>query len=91
MSACPAPRGASWIDHLSIDLDDCQLLEISVGLVEEYETAGHRFETWPAPVRVVIERELARWTERNPDRVIRAFTTAATKGACFLALHHAKK
>lgn len=90
------PRPASCrpvgvFDRLSIDLRNCDLLEISVSLFTEFETAGLRPETWPAPVRAAVERETAAWIARNPERVVRLVSYGATAGAAYCALHHAGK
>lgn len=90
------PRAASCrpvgvFDRLAIDVRDCDLLEISVGLFSEFEKAGLRPETWPAPVRAAVERETEAWLARNPDRVVRLASYGATTGAVYLALHHAKR
>lgn len=91
MTVCSVRDPALWtFDRLSVDLSDCELLEISVALLE-HETAGLRSESWPQPVRVAIERELQGWAQRNPNRIARAITTSATKGACCLAIHHAPR
>lgn len=89
---CQVRPPALWsFDRLSLDLADCELVEISVGLFSEYERAGMRFETWPAPVQAAVNRELERWAARNPARVVRLVSYAATAGAVYVALHHAKK
>lgn len=89
--ACTAPRAVTTLDRLSVRLDDCDLFEISVGLHEDFETAGMRIETWPAPARIAVEREAEKWIERNPDRIVRLVSHGATKGAVYYALHHAPK
>lgn len=90
------PRGSSCrpvgpFDKLSIDLRGCDLVEISVGLFSEFESAGLRPESWPAAVRAAAEKETQAWIARNPDRVIRLVSYGATAGAAYVALHHAKK
>lgn len=86
-----ACRPVGVFDRLSIDVRKCDLAEISCGLFAEFETAGLRPETWPAAVRVAVERETEKWIERNPDRVIRLVSYGATAGAVYLALHHAAR
>jgi hypothetical protein len=88
MASC---RPVGPFDRLAIDVRQCDLVEISVGLFAEFEQAGLRPETWPAAARVAAERETASWQARNPDRVIRLVSYGATAGACYVALHHAKK
>lgn len=84
-------RPVSPFDRLAIDVRPCELLEISVGLIAEYEKPGLRFETWPAPVRAAVEKELTAWFARNPDRVVRLVSYGVTPGAVYVALHHAKR
>lgn len=88
MASC-RPVGA--FDRLSIDLRDCSLLEISVGLFAEFEKPGLRPETWPPAVRAAADRETEAWLARNPDRVVRLVSYGATAGAVYVAIHHAKK
>jgi hypothetical protein len=90
------PRPASCrpvgpFDKLSINVRGCDLLEISVGLFTEFETAGLRPETWPAPVRAAVDRETEAWIARNPGRAVRLVSYGATAGAVYCAIHHASK
>jgi len=80
----------------ALDIAGCDRTEIVVALYE-HEKAGTRFETWPAAVRVLVERELERWLAANETRAVRAVTAAAPKQksdgrqACILVLHHSPK
>jgi len=88
MASC---RPVGPFDKLAIDVRQCDLVEISVGLLSEYEQAGLRPETWPVPVRAAMDKETQAWIARNPDRVICLASYGATAGAVYLALHHKKR
>ncbi|HXF44935.1 MAG TPA: hypothetical protein VNK91_02345 [Burkholderiaceae bacterium] len=85
-----APVVPPALKSAAVDLDGCDVLEITVGLFE-HEQAGHRMESWPPVVQRKVEELAAEWLARNPTRRIRLVSVAATKSMCVLLLHHAAK
>jgi hypothetical protein len=78
------------IDSASIDVHGCCRMELSVPLFEQ-EKAGLRFESWPQPVQVQMERQLEAWRSRRPDRAIVCITTAVQDRVCVMIFHHREK
>jgi len=73
-----------------LDLSGCDRLELLINLFE-HETAGLRFESWPATVRERIETMIAGWQGRNPGRALRAVTCAVLDRNCVMIIHHSPK
>ncbi len=73
-----------------IDVGDCDRVEFCVAL-HEHERAGHRVESWPAAVKVQIERAMATWAERNGGRRIVLVSSGIAERMCVLIVHHRDK
>jgi hypothetical protein len=78
------------LPHATIDVQGCSAFEISIAL-HEHEQAGLRFDTWPAPVRERIGREIEAWEKRNPGRSKRAIVSAVVGRVCKLLVYHAAR
>jgi hypothetical protein len=92
MTACPLDRTATTLDRLSVDLADCDVVEIIVGLFVEFEKpTSVRPEGWPPAARNIADREAARWIEAHPDRAVRLASFHVTSASVCLALHHAPR
>lgn len=69
-------------------------LHIQVGVLEHEQPMIEKAENskyWPDPIRRLIERELAAWRERNPDRHVLRTRSFATPGQCNVELIHVAK
>lgn len=77
---------ATPFDDIAVDLKNCSLFQLSVGLTE-YDRPGQRYDTWPEPVRAIVEKECKGWLERNPKAEAVAITTAVVPGACVFCIH----
>jgi hypothetical protein len=103
MTACELPRAATLADTphtqldddmrqqrdqiATLDLDGCNVTYINMRLQEHEKPGGHRFEQWPQAVRVIMEREVNAFIERNAGAAVRAVTTGVADRMCVLAIH----
>jgi hypothetical protein len=69
------------------DLTHCSELIIAVSMYE-HEKAGETSDTWPAPVRTEIARQLAAWQARNPDRLALCSKAECIDRVCQVTIHH---
>lgn len=88
LQLCPVQPPA--LPMASIDVAGCSAFELIMAL-HEHETAGLRFESWPAPVRERMERELDAWGKRNPGRILRVVASAVHRRTCVLLIYHAAR
>lgn len=70
-----------------VDLSRASFVQIQIGLFE-HEEAGENSRAWPEPVRRLVERELAAWRKRNPQRTIVRTRSFAIEGQCTVELYH---
>jgi hypothetical protein len=75
--------------HLNVDLDGCNVYVIAQAMNEYHrgKSYGLRYEGWPQEVQTIFDREIAAWSERNPDRAARAYTISTADATFTLALH----
>lgn len=103
MTACPLPQrdpvqtgdiphsmlGDTQRQQLTINLDGCNVYVITQSMNEfdRRKTFTMRFESWPQEIQTIFDREIAAWSERNPDRRIQAYTISTADQVFSLALH----
>lgn len=100
MTSCElrAPPQTSDIPHtqlgalqryFTVDLAGCNLYVIAQAMNEfdRAKTFTLRFESWPADIQAIFNREMAGWEERNPTRAIRAYTISVAEQTFSVALH----
>ncbi len=76
-----------------LELAGCNVCTIVTALNEfdlrRLDELGHRFDRWPDDVKIIVERELAGFAERNKGAKIEAITQAigGAPKAFILCLH----
>jgi hypothetical protein len=103
MTACELPRPVALADTphtridddmraqrdqiTTLDLAGCNITYVNVRLQEHEKPGGQRFEQWPLAVRVIMEKEVAAFIERNAGATVRAVTTGVGDRVCVLGIH----